>query len=919
MSKDKKKKESKNKVVRIVGGKRIELVDTLAVKWRPKQLNDIVGNEGVVTTIKGMIKKRQMVRSWMFAGPTGSGKCVVGDTYVLGDKGLKEIKDYVNINLAPGFQKLDKSKLVNRNGKLEEAPFSFYENSFKTFNITTHHNFTLNGTPEHKILILTKKGFKWRRLDKLEIGDKVAIQRGMEIWSKENKKFEFNKSINLNSHSCYDCIKKCKKDLICEKFSPFEKVRCLICEKDFGNLSMHLQTHNINKEYYLKEYPKARLTSTSQSVKNERKSFINNEKIPKKMTKSLARVIGYLVAEGTFRKINYSFHMKNKKVMKDFISCFYKCFGIKLEVKVYDNKIPCVRIFGLPVRILSQLGLYKGHSYNREIPKSILEAPRKYIIEYLKAYYEGDGGFSSGSIEASSASKKLLRQTQMLLLNIGIVSKISDKEINNDIYYRLFFSGSDVDTFFEEIGFISNRKNNLYDSEIERYSVKNKIPYIRDMLYKSKAKSGGHNGYYSLPDGNMHQLNLGNYSKEIGFTYFKLNNYIKNNFKDLKIIDKKLAKLFKRIYKTNYFWDEITKINRDYNVKLVYDFNLPKTRSFFGNGFINHNTSFSRLVAKIVNCSNLSKKGKLCGKCDSCLEDIKYHSDIMEINGTVNRKIENVRSILESSTLSPRYNYRCYIIDEIQGLTYQAKEALLKPIEEPPPKTIWFLCTTEPDKLPATLTGGRTLRMYLNYPSKEELGKRLKKIAKKEFDEDIFKLFKPHFESISEAGRCQPRDSIAMMEQISDGIVGSNYSKLSKKKVKKLVEMFISSLGNLEFEAIRFLLCMYTKKYRLPLEMINKIDQTKLEDFMKLLNDYSHYAALYIINKKAEKRIDRKWFYNINKIKWESALDKNKVTNFKIPLLMCDIITEAMEKVRRGLVTNHQVMLSIVYKFMEGR
>ena len=112
---------------------------------------------------------------------------------------------------------------------------------------------------------------------------------------------------------------------------------------------------------------------------------------------------------------------------------------------------------------------------------------------------------------------------------------------------------------------------------------------------------------------------------------------------------------------------------------------------------------------------------------------------------------------------------------------------------------------------------------------------------------------------------------------------------------------------------------MYTKKYRLPLEMINKIDQTKLEDFMKLLNDYSHYAALYIINKKAEKRIDRKWFYNINKIKWESALDKNKVTNFKIPLLMCDIITEAMEKVRRGLVTNHQVMLSIIYKFMEER
>lgn len=79
---------------------------------------------------------------------------------------------------------------------------------------------------------------------------------------------------------------------------------------------------------------------------------------------------------------------------------------------------------------------------------------------------------------------------------------------------------------------------------------------------------------------------------------------------------------------------------------------------------------------------------------------VKIKKDLKEINAADNRGIDDVRAWVESTRFSPLGSGgKVYIIDELHQMTNAAQSALLKVIEEPPPDTYFFLCTTEPSKL----------------------------------------------------------------------------------------------------------------------------------------------------------------------------------------------------------------------------
>lgn len=76
----------------------------------------------------------------------------------------------------------------------------------------------------------------------------------------------------------------------------------------------------------------------------------------------------------------------------------------------------------------------------------------------------------------------------------------------------------------------------------------------------------------------------------------------------------------------------------------------------------------------------------------------------IEIDAASNNGVENVRDIIEDSKFkSLDSRYKVYIIDEVHMLSTGAFNALLKTLEEPPAGTIFILCTTDPQKIPATI------------------------------------------------------------------------------------------------------------------------------------------------------------------------------------------------------------------------
>lgn len=116
-------------------------------------------------------------------------------------------------------------------------------------------------------------------------------------------------------------------------------------------------------------------------------------------------------------------------------------------------------------------------------------------------------------------------------------------------------------------------------------------------------------------------------------------------------------------------------------------------------------TTLARVFAKALNCLHPTADGEPCTTCSSCKEIASGHSlDVLEIDGASHRGIDDIRQINETvGYATSTGGYKIYIIDEVHMLTKEAFNALLKTLEEPPPRVLFFFATTEPHKVLPTI------------------------------------------------------------------------------------------------------------------------------------------------------------------------------------------------------------------------
>jgi DNA polymerase-3 subunit gamma/tau len=116
-------------------------------------------------------------------------------------------------------------------------------------------------------------------------------------------------------------------------------------------------------------------------------------------------------------------------------------------------------------------------------------------------------------------------------------------------------------------------------------------------------------------------------------------------------------------------------------------------------------TTTARLLAKAVNC-HASVDERPCNACSICLAINEGRLlDLIEIDAASNRGIDEIRDIREKVGFRPSEGqFKVYVLDEAHMLTEPAFNALLKTLEEPPPHVIFALVTTDPHKIPATIT-----------------------------------------------------------------------------------------------------------------------------------------------------------------------------------------------------------------------
>lgn len=173
-------------------------------------------------------------------------------------------------------------------------------------------------------------------------------------------------------------------------------------------------------------------------------------------------------------------------------------------------------------------------------------------------------------------------------------------------------------------------------------------------------------------------------------------------------------------------------------------------------------TSTARIFSKAINCSGKTSPNP-CGECDQCIKITKGHAlNVIEIDAASNRGIDEIRDLREKIAYKPvEGRYKVYIIDEVHMLTSEAFNALLKTLEEPPADTFFILATTEPQRVPITISS-RCQRFDFGRISPDKIAKHIKEIASSE----KIKIDDDAIGRIARAAEGSLRDALSLIDQL---------------------------------------------------------------------------------------------------------------------------------------------------------
>ncbi len=174
-------------------------------------------------------------------------------------------------------------------------------------------------------------------------------------------------------------------------------------------------------------------------------------------------------------------------------------------------------------------------------------------------------------------------------------------------------------------------------------------------------------------------------------------------------------------------------------------------------------TSTARILAKAVNCAK-PKQGEPDGTCDACTAIASgSFLDLIEVDAASNRGIDEIRELRDKVRVAPTLGRRkVYLIDEVHMLTKEAWGALLKTLEEPPEFVTFILATTEPEKVPATISS-RCQRFDFRPATPQMLRTRLEAVAKAE----SLKVEPEALEVVARAAAGSFRDALSMLDTLA--------------------------------------------------------------------------------------------------------------------------------------------------------
>ncbi|HDM05897.1 MAG TPA: hypothetical protein ENG34_01300, partial [Candidatus Aenigmarchaeota archaeon] len=415
--------------------------------------------------LKAFVKEKN-IPHMLFAGPAGTGKCVVSSTPILTSTGVKPVKD-VNVN--------DFVVSLLPNGKFGwRRVVGKISRKCETVKIVTKSGNSVTVSLEHPFLVLRKGLPVWKKASNLRCGDFVATPEILE--SSLNLSMDFSKVEDL-----WVKLKKCRK---VEVYKLFTDSRQKVLKALWNHkLSIKEISELTDLKYQTVQYALSRLVSSGfvrrdGGVYTIIKKFVITTILPYESSISMEEIdkistkqngsfsswikpfgnseefyewLGYLLSEGRVEEGRITFFNMDQKLLGRFAKLTRTVFG--LNPLILKDRV-LIRKSGTIKNILEELfNVYTGKrkSYHIKVPSILFIEKKRKIASFIRAYFDGDGHFSprKNEIEICSNSREVLIGIKNLLLRFGIRSFIYKKKNS----YKLLITGvRNIRKFAREIG-----------------------------------------------------------------------------------------------------------------------------------------------------------------------------------------------------------------------------------------------------------------------------------------------------------------------------------------------------------------------------------------------------------------------------------------------------------------------------------
>ncbi len=357
--------------------------------------------------------------------------CLRYDSLIFTNAGLVKMGDLVTNEIADiVFDGDSTQRVYDRNIIRDHA----------TVTVKTRRGLELCGSNNHRVLL--SDGETWKRLDELATGDHIKVSGGGDTWPEQQQRIDWQPHGHV---TLFDVAKQADVSLW-----TVIRHRSGGATRRAEAIAEALETYELPQNLSLAQV--------------KRRAPL---RVPKLVDARVAAFLGYLVGDGHISKVkrNLGLTTGDEPQAQHFHDLGHELFGVLSTTKREDNKWRVLlHSQHLTDFLIEFFGLTHGPSAReKQIPEKILRSPEPVVRAFLRAYFDCDGYAGEQGVILSTMSDKLAEQTQLLLMNYGILSR---KRKQTDGCWHLHVTGASAKVFAERIGFGLERKQKALDEYV---------------------------------------------------------------------------------------------------------------------------------------------------------------------------------------------------------------------------------------------------------------------------------------------------------------------------------------------------------------------------------------------------------------------------------------------------------------------